>query len=359
MIPLLARDITGRFIRIKEHTSAPSKDVIRCKYQVLDAAATQCSYFFLKTESSAAQHSPTIFKRSTRASASKWPKLMPATPSLGMGLGIGLDGILPTLVALVAGRRAPRLRLRLQYFSVKRLTLSTWTFHLRSRFQRFQTQLVSPLTFSSSATYDILFATDSIPSTSSTPTPYGYGLGTPYTGSPDSSSHTYSTDSKHDYHQCQYAYPVPRAPTPSTQFVYHHHQRLESNNYLTVPHAYPGSNHSSRTHSAMGSPALTYAETSVASSPSASPSPAPETMRLYPTVQHATPEPESHLEALFGMEHVNGDSQLEDIKHDAQMEMFLSSLNEGTDSYAGMGQVSYQWGIETGFEVDHGVAVVG
>lgn len=78
-------------------------------------------------------------------------------------------------------------------------------------------------------------------------------------------------------------------------------------------------------------------------------------MRLYSTVQHATPEPESHLEALFGM----GDSQLEDIKHDVQMEMFLSSLNEGTDSYVGMGQDSYQWGIETGFEVNHGVAVVG
>ncbi|KAE9409972.1 hypothetical protein BT96DRAFT_931468 [Gymnopus androsaceus JB14] len=322
VIPLLARGITGRFIRIKEHTSAPSKDVIRCK---------------IKRRSAFTHH----LQEKHQSVGLEVAQIDACNPKLRDGSGYRVRR--NPANAGRTGRRSSRTKAPSPSPVFFRQTIDP-------------TNVDLPSTLAIPAIPDSIY---SIPSTSSTPTPYGYDMSSPYTGSADSSSQTYA---KHDYHQGQYVYPVPRAPTPSTQFVYHYHQRLESNDYLTVPHIYPGSNHSSRTHSAMGSPALTYADTSVASSPSASPSPAPETMRLYSTVQHATPEPEFHLEALFGMEHVNHDgdnSQLEDIKHDAQMEMFLSSLNEGTDSFVGMGQDSYQWGIETGFEVNHGVAVVG
>lgn len=89
-------------------------------------------------------------------------------------------------------------------------------------------------------------------------------------------------------------------------------------------------------------------------------------MRLYPTVQHATPEPVSQPQTLFieeqdnvGLDVRNG--QVEGIKHDVEMEMFLSSLNTGTNNY-GMDLAnpdSYQWGIGSGFGVDHGITVFG
>lgn len=216
-----------------------------------------------------------------------------------------------------------------------------------------------PFSISSSSKLWLIFSLDS--PTSSTPAPYGFDSGSPAGSSDQSSSpssiYNYYTQ-PNDYRQCQQVHYVPRTPTPPTQFV-HPHQRSECNRYLTVPHA----SHSSYTHSAMGSPAPSYAETSIGSSPSSSPSPAPEIMRLYPTVRHATPEPESQPHTIWednvGMQ--IGNDQAEGIKHDMEMEMFLSSLHTGTNNY-GMDLAkpdSYQWGIGTGFGVDHGITVVG
>ncbi|KAJ3811450.1 hypothetical protein EV368DRAFT_81885 [Lentinula lateritia] len=190
---------------------------------------------------------------------------------------------------------------------------------------------------------------------------YTYDMGSPFVESSEgysSASPSPSSIYGCDDSQSQQGYNSPHASgTPMGM-----HDQVFNLNYLTIPHSYAVSS-SSHSYSTIGSPALT-CRSSVAS-PSLSPSPAPETTRLYSTVHHATPEPELLMGFSLDMGQVAlgdplGTLNLKDIERDVQMETFLASLNEGVDDH-GMGpenSASSPWGIEQGYGIN-GMSVVG
>ncbi|KAJ4479270.1 hypothetical protein J3R30DRAFT_2740907 [Lentinula aciculospora] len=163
---------------------------------------------------------------------------------------------------------------------------------------------------------------------------YGYNMSSPFAESAGPSSASSTPSSVYDCNdrQSQLGYYSPQPPAPQANHFEGIRDQTFNFTYLTVPQSYATST-SSRSHSSLGSPALTCR--SSIPSPSVSPSPAPEMMRLYPTVHHATPEPElmTGSTSSTGQGNFHGTLNLKEIERDGQMEMFLASIYEGVDSY--------------------------
>ncbi|KAJ3971629.1 hypothetical protein EV361DRAFT_204292 [Lentinula raphanica] len=195
---------------------------------------------------------------------------------------------------------------------------------------------------------------------------HAYGFGTSFAGSPSHSSMPSPSPKYAGPTQLQdfFSLSRPSSAPPVAQFDGMHGGGQGYNfDFLAVPHPYAASSSSSRSRSPFESPALTFRST-----PSMSPSPTPEPPRLFPTVHHATPEPEPEHDMLgfstgqgngvgmFG-DH-RGSMDFKEIEHDPHLDAFLASITEGIDDSLGIylgNSTSSQWSAERGY----GMPVVG